>query len=333
MERFVSEAIESALAQDYHPFEVIVCDDCSTDGSYQMMCAAANRYRGSHIIRIVRNEQNVGVTGSVNRMMNIAGGELIIASAGDDISLHHRVSNLFHAWDSSGRKATSLHSRVSHIDEDGHEIERPTWGLGGPPTDAVQIQPATPSSYVQTLKPGVFGCAAAWTPSIFRTFGDLPAGMIFEDNLIALRSIILGHILFVDTPLVKYRLHGNNNFNASHEVAQTRAAIRDHESRRQRTFVNRAKMYAAFADDLIKARGKGLIDDRECAAALRLAQRQRKIFLLKSTFANATLIWKTKTLLQLALLGTNLRELREFSTRLMPPRAFEMVKVLRGRLS
>lgn len=35
-ERFIGEAIESAMAQDYSNLEIVVCDDCSTDRTYEI---------------------------------------------------------------------------------------------------------------------------------------------------------------------------------------------------------------------------------------------------------------------------------------------------------
>ena len=41
--RFLSEAINSALKQDYHPTEVIVVDDGSTDNSQQIIASYGER--------------------------------------------------------------------------------------------------------------------------------------------------------------------------------------------------------------------------------------------------------------------------------------------------
>ncbi len=50
-ERYVEEAIAGAFAQDYSPLEIILSDDCSTDGTYaimQRMAAGLRRTAHGH---------------------------------------------------------------------------------------------------------------------------------------------------------------------------------------------------------------------------------------------------------------------------------------------
>lgn len=327
---FIVESLESALAQTYSPLEIIVSDDRSTDRTFVIVQEMAAKYRGPHKLILNQNEKNLGITGNVNAMSHLAHGELVLAAAGDDISLPERSQVMFEAWDATGRTATSLHSRVIHIDERGEVIKRPTWELAGPPTNRVLEQPATASSYVETLKPGVFGCAAGWVPGIFKTFGDLPQGLLFEDNLITLRSVLLGRVLYVDSPLVKYRLHGSNNFNATHEYAVKWSTIKDQEKRKRRNFAHRAVMYQAFCKDLETARDMGKISAGECAKASAIAREKERLCSLQNEYLNANTFQKAGMLPRLSRAGLGRTELREMYARLLPAPVFQSAKLAMG---
>ena len=42
-ERFISQTIESVLAQTYKNWEMLIVDDCSTDKSYEIACEYAKK--------------------------------------------------------------------------------------------------------------------------------------------------------------------------------------------------------------------------------------------------------------------------------------------------
>lgn len=75
---FIGETIRSALGQTYHPYEVIVVDDGSTDGT--PACIAAF---GAQVTCI--RQSNRGVAGSRNTGIRLARGELIAFLDGDDL--------------------------------------------------------------------------------------------------------------------------------------------------------------------------------------------------------------------------------------------------------
>lgn len=80
-EEYIAEAIESALSQDYQNLEVVVTDDCSTDGTGEV----ARRYVADPRFRYVRNERNLGRVGNYhNTAHNVAQGEWLINLDGDD---------------------------------------------------------------------------------------------------------------------------------------------------------------------------------------------------------------------------------------------------------
>lgn len=83
---FLKPAVESILAQTWRDFEVLIIDDASTDETPQIL-ASYNDPR----IRLLRNEQNLGLTPSLNRGLREARGEWIARQDADDLSASDRL--------------------------------------------------------------------------------------------------------------------------------------------------------------------------------------------------------------------------------------------------
>ena len=84
-EEYLRPAIESILNQTYQNFEFIIIDDCSTDNSLSII----ESYTDDRI-KIIKNEQNLGITKSLNRGLAVAKGEFVARMDADDISLETR---------------------------------------------------------------------------------------------------------------------------------------------------------------------------------------------------------------------------------------------------
>src|SRR5216117_733352 len=71
-ERYLGEALDSLLAQTYHDFELIICDNASTDGTGEIARSYASM---DERVRYVRNERNLGLAGNVKRAFQLSSGE------------------------------------------------------------------------------------------------------------------------------------------------------------------------------------------------------------------------------------------------------------------
>lgn len=194
--RWVRQACEAALNQDYSPLEILFSDDASTDDTFAIMQAVADDYRGPHRLRLNRNTQNLGLIHHVNHLHELADADLLVVAAGDDISLPTRTSALVQAFRAAAGRAYSFHSAVQTIDEQGQVT-----GLWRPPLTELQPDPAHWMTSMSTL----IGASHAWTRELFTSFGPICQQGAYEDLVLAYRAMLLGGLQYLDTPLVQYR--------------------------------------------------------------------------------------------------------------------------------
>lgn len=92
-EAYLPAAIDSLLAQTVDDWELIMCDDGSTDGTL----AAAEDYvrRWPDRMTLLKNESNMGLNHTLNECLARASGKYIARQDGDDVSLPQRFEKEF----------------------------------------------------------------------------------------------------------------------------------------------------------------------------------------------------------------------------------------------
>lgn len=84
----VSAAIDSIINQTYKNWELIICNDCSSDETYKIVKKYADRYPDKIIL--IENSVNSKLPASLNHCLKYATGKYIARMDGDDISLPER---------------------------------------------------------------------------------------------------------------------------------------------------------------------------------------------------------------------------------------------------
>ena len=87
-EKYLRESIESILEQTYKNFEFIIINDGSTDSTREIILS----YNDPRIC-LIDNEENMGLTKSLNKGLKIARGEYIARMDADDISMPERFES------------------------------------------------------------------------------------------------------------------------------------------------------------------------------------------------------------------------------------------------
>lgn len=82
-EKTLPRAIDSILNQTFADFELIICDDCSTDATIKVIKSYTEK---DNRVILTRNKSNCGLASSLNNCINISKGEYIARMDDDDIS-------------------------------------------------------------------------------------------------------------------------------------------------------------------------------------------------------------------------------------------------------
>jgi glycosyltransferase involved in cell wall biosynthesis len=264
--RFVRQAIDAALAQTYSPLQIVFSDDCSTDGTFEIIQEALKGYSGPHTIVLNRNDRNLGISEHVNRIIELATGELIIAADGDDVSSPVRAERCVEVWLQNGRPA-ALCSAVSFIDAEGNPSKRNglEWFAQFVPADH-ETRGDRLLRFAQEGSPRLVSCSAAWTRQLCEAFGPLPRRVWFEDDVITLRAWLFGRIDYIPEPLVNYRQHDANVFNRIEPPLNTWKARESAEQVTSAVARRRRECYMSYISDLELAVRRGWITRQLCSA-------------------------------------------------------------------
>ena len=204
-EAYIADAIQGALSQTYSPLEIIISDDCSTDGTWGIIQECIAGYQGPHTVVTRRNDKNLGISSHINALWKACRGKWIVASAGDDVSLPDRVARimahaaarpdikLFQSW----LFETDARLKVQTITRNQYLLARSEDGL----------YLFDMASRLRNESFWPHGAAMAYSRAIHDVFGPMDDGIIFEDNVVNVRAEALGLSAVIPVPLVCHRNH------------------------------------------------------------------------------------------------------------------------------
>ncbi len=206
----LERALDSAWAQDWPHKEIIVVDDCSTDGTAALLQKWEGEGRPG--LRIFRQPQNSGVAASRNKIIAEARGEFIAFFDDDDQSMPERLARQYERIVSYERDFASgapviCYAARTQAYPDGTQHYEATMGMDegarAPYGSAVAERTLTGRPF-----PGVFGstatCSQMARTSVYRDLGGFDeAFRRSEDTDFNIRAALAGaHFAGLEEPLV-----------------------------------------------------------------------------------------------------------------------------------
>lgn len=94
-EKYLEDCVISLQNQTYNNIEIVICDDCSKDKTYEIMKKLNKKYNN---IIIIQNDINLKSGGTRNKCLAQCHGEFILLQDADDYSKNNRVEKLMNIF-------------------------------------------------------------------------------------------------------------------------------------------------------------------------------------------------------------------------------------------
>jgi glycosyltransferase involved in cell wall biosynthesis len=217
-ERFLAQALDSALAQTMRDLEIVVVNDGSTDAS----AAIAERYAAENpgIVRVI-HQPNQGLCHARNTALAAARGTFFALLDADDVWLPHHLAECIAEF-ARHPDVVLVHADIERIDTDGRSLGRNTRLWDKLDTDAfhtLYLRHEHVCCPTAVFRRDMVERVGPFDPQ-FNRLGC-------EDRDLWLRIAAVGRISFIDNLHARYRLHGANMSTNYAKMLQARLRLVD----------------------------------------------------------------------------------------------------------
>lgn len=213
-ERWLGEAIDSALAQRFSSLEVIVVNDGSTDDS---LAIARDRARCDARVRVV-DQDNSGLPGARNRALKMARGAYLALLDADDAWLRDHLLLAMQAFERDPDLGL-VHANIERVDADGACVDIPNrfWHPDMDPFDALALRHEHVSCPTAVFSRLALETVGGFDPRF--------TGLGCEDRDLWLRIAGRFRVRYLDQVTARYRLHPTSMSAASDRMALARQML------------------------------------------------------------------------------------------------------------
>lgn len=207
-EKYLKYQLESILSQTYKDFEVIICDDCSSDNTFLILEEYVNK---DPRIKIYKNDENLGFVKNFEKAIKLCSGEFIALSDQDDLWTQNHLEVLYN---NIGNHYL-ICANAELVDTEGNSMN-----------DYVRA----PDFYVasdineqlvqQVTRNAVQGCTCLFRSELVKYYFPNPANMIAHDFWLGNIACMLPEhngiegMTYIPVSVLKYRQHQNNTVGA-----------------------------------------------------------------------------------------------------------------------
>jgi glycosyltransferase involved in cell wall biosynthesis len=222
--RFLGQALESVLKQTYQKFEIVVCDDGSTDESRDILTVYRRKYGQIKVLL----QDNRGQSEAILAAFRACCGEIICFLDSDDTFLPTKLEELVGAFGHAPEAGFAIH-RLTATDGSLRGM-RPVPAVGKLASGWKAPQMSLSSPQMLWGMPPMSGLALRRTVAE-RILPYLRGRRAFADSVVQALAPLVTPIVAIDRPLGLYRVHGENSLGLLKFTAteMERLSLRDSE--------------------------------------------------------------------------------------------------------
>jgi glycosyltransferase involved in cell wall biosynthesis len=193
-EKYLDEQLASIAEQTRLPDEVVICDDCSTDNTWQIL----ERFKktAAFPVRIVRNQNNLGVIANFRQAIALCNHDMTALADQDDVWLPDKLKNAEQILLSVEEPQKTLYcTRLQYVDATLATLELSSIPVDTDFTNAIVENSAT-------------GCSVVFGDEIKHRFLQAQSNaMVMHDWWLYLVATAFGTVIYDPRPGLLYRQH------------------------------------------------------------------------------------------------------------------------------
>ena len=230
-ERYLSEQIDSILAQTRLPDVWLIADDRSKDATWDLLQRYAPRIRGKGIeLELYQNPENLGYVANFESVLRRANAEIVFLADQDDIWHAHKLQTMTD-YMRDHPDVTLLHTNARIVDSDGSDKGYSLFeALEITQTELAHIHSGNAFD-VLIRRNVVTGATTAIRGHFIQQLDRFSKDWV-HDEWLAVMVSVAGKMDCLEEPLIDYRQHANNQIGVKlrtwHERYSNRLGRRDH---------------------------------------------------------------------------------------------------------
>lgn len=197
-ERFISDAINSALDQDYPNLEVVVADDASPDRTFEIASSIKDER-----LKVIRNNHNLGRVGNYrNLLYHLVEGSWVVNLDGDDYFTDNSFIASAIGKIEKEREIVAVCGRIETVSTTGHSISLTP---GEETLDGLEVLSRLEDVRYRMMHPStLYHRATALNCDFYRV------NISSSDWESLFRLIAHGKVAYIDDVVAAWRLHDTN---------------------------------------------------------------------------------------------------------------------------
>lgn len=214
---YIDDCLQSIRDQDFENIEIVIVNDCSSDGSFEYL----ETIKGKYNFKLIQNIENVGCSASIEIGFNHTSGDYICILASDDLFVRDRFPGQLEKL--VELNCDILYGNCSILNEISNNYITPKLNEFCKAYN-ISNEKALDLIFTQDFSLPLIQ-SAIFKRNVFSELQEVRRGFKSDDWVILINSFFRYRTRFINSPMFIYRLHQNNSHNSYWNLLSNRFEV------------------------------------------------------------------------------------------------------------